>query len=289
LRQRPAEGGYHANLALVLKALGRREEAETAFRRALALKPGQADALNNLANLLSDDGRDAEAETCYREALRSRPDLGVARGGYGALAAASGHRVVLEVQRPLVPLLAGLPGVERVVAHGDQLPPFDLHCPLLSLPGILGTTAETIPAEVPYRYPVAEALASCEFVELAISALFADLDEDFEDGDEFAGLDGLSLEECMDLVRRDFARCFRGKARATGTAVPAEPSGGDEPPGQTRPWDGGDTASPYSISTPSRPAALRSWLRCRASAGQPGDSPDDALARSPPARGREPP
>jgi hypothetical protein len=65
-------------------------------------------------------------------------------------AIAAGRRVVLEVQRPLVPLLAGLPGLERIVAQGDPLPPFDLHCPLLSLPLVLGTTLETIPGQTPY-------------------------------------------------------------------------------------------------------------------------------------------
>jgi hypothetical protein len=49
-----------------------------------------------------------------------------------------------------VPLLAGLPGIERIVAHGDPLPPFDLHCPLLSLPLVLGTTIETIPQQASY-------------------------------------------------------------------------------------------------------------------------------------------
>jgi hypothetical protein len=69
---------------------------------------------------------------------------------YAPLVAARGHRVILEVQRPLAPLLTDLPGVERVISHGDPLPHFDLHCPMLSVPGILGTTADTIPSAVPY-------------------------------------------------------------------------------------------------------------------------------------------
>jgi hypothetical protein len=68
---------------------------------------------------------------------------------YASLVAA-GHRVVLEVQQALVPLLSGLPNVEQVVGHGDKLPSFDVHCPLLSVPGILGTRRETIPNAVPY-------------------------------------------------------------------------------------------------------------------------------------------
>jgi hypothetical protein len=43
-----------------------------------------------------------------------------------------------------------LAGGATVVARGDPLPEFDLHCPLLSLPLAFGTTVETIPSEVPY-------------------------------------------------------------------------------------------------------------------------------------------
>jgi ADP-heptose:LPS heptosyltransferase len=63
--------------------------------------------------------------------------------------AARGARVVLEVQRSLVRLLEHLPGVTEVVAQGDDLPWFDLHCPLPSLPAVLGITLETLPAK-PY-------------------------------------------------------------------------------------------------------------------------------------------
>jgi hypothetical protein len=36
------------------------------------------------------------------------------------------------------------------VAAGDPLPPFDLHCPLMSLPLAFGTSLETIPARDRY-------------------------------------------------------------------------------------------------------------------------------------------
>jgi hypothetical protein len=45
-----------------------------------------------------------------------------------------------------VRLLSRLPGVMQVVDRGDNLPPFDLHCPLMSLPHLFGTTLDTIPA-----------------------------------------------------------------------------------------------------------------------------------------------
>ena len=69
---------------------------------------------------------------------------------YAAAVAARGATVVLEVPAPLARLLAGLAGVTRIVARGEPLPPFDLHCPLMSLPLALGTTLQTIPAAPGY-------------------------------------------------------------------------------------------------------------------------------------------
>jgi hypothetical protein len=50
------------------------------------------------------------------------------------------------VQRPLVALLRSLPGVAQVIADGEALPHFDLHCPLMSLPLAFGTTLQTVPS-----------------------------------------------------------------------------------------------------------------------------------------------
>jgi len=58
--------------------------------------------------------------------------------------------VILEVPEPLVGLLGSLDGVAQLVPYGDLLPPFDLHCPLMSLPLAFRTTLSTIPACVPY-------------------------------------------------------------------------------------------------------------------------------------------
>jgi hypothetical protein len=40
----------------------------------------------------------------------------------------------------------------RVVKRGSPSPPFDVHCPLLSLPYALGITVDTIPAKTPYVF-----------------------------------------------------------------------------------------------------------------------------------------
>jgi len=64
---------------------------------------------------------------------------------YARLAAERGARVVLEVRKPLVPLMQGLRGVAAVVTYGEALPPFDMHCPLGSLPCAFHTDLTNIP------------------------------------------------------------------------------------------------------------------------------------------------
>jgi tetratricopeptide (TPR) repeat protein len=78
---------------------------------------------------------------------------------YAPLLAERGANVVLEVQPTLKRLLAPTPGVAAVIARGETLPPFDFHCPLLSLPLALGTELTTIPATVPYVAPFADDVA----------------------------------------------------------------------------------------------------------------------------------
>lgn len=71
---------------------------------------------------------------------------------YAPLVQQRGGRVVLECQPPLASLLSHSPGIDQSVSQGDPLPPFDVQAPLLSLPGILGTTLESIPAPIPYLH-----------------------------------------------------------------------------------------------------------------------------------------
>lgn len=61
-----------------------------------------------------------------------------------------GAKVWLEVQKPLVGFLSQLEGISGIIATGDPLPEFDMHCPLLSLPLALRTELNTIPAPVRY-------------------------------------------------------------------------------------------------------------------------------------------
>ena len=69
---------------------------------------------------------------------------------YAPLVKEQGGIVVLECQPSLLPLLRGAAGVDQWVARGSALPAFDVQVPLLSLPGILGTTPENVPGQVAY-------------------------------------------------------------------------------------------------------------------------------------------
>jgi tetratricopeptide (TPR) repeat protein len=79
---------------------------------------------------------------------------------YAPLVAALGAVVVLAVPAELVRLMQGLPGVAAVVDIGQVPPPFDLQCPLMSLPAVFGTTLETIPADCPYLVADPEAVSA---------------------------------------------------------------------------------------------------------------------------------
>src|SRR5215470_13557622 len=170
----------HNNLATALIALGRPVEAEASCREALRLRPDVPEAHFTLAyalllggrldagwkeyewrwqtTQLSERARNFLAPLWGGEAIGDRAILLHAEQGFGDTLQfcryvpliARGARIILEVQDPLVRLLYRLPGNIEVVAHGDRLPRFDLHCPLLSLPRAFGTTLDTIPAATPY-------------------------------------------------------------------------------------------------------------------------------------------
>ncbi|MEO5881377.1 MAG: tetratricopeptide repeat protein [Caldimonas sp.] len=185
LRLRPDLADAHANRGNALQELARHQEALAAYRRALELKPGyEAIYLNeSLSRLVSGDlsggwqkyewrwQNNAEAppgtqfsEPMWlgKEPLAGKTLLVYAEQGlgdtiqfcrYAKLLAERGATVLLRVQLPLLPLLQGLEGVERLLSTEEPPPGFDFHCPLLSLPLALGTTLETIPQGGAYIRP----------------------------------------------------------------------------------------------------------------------------------------
>ena len=68
---------------------------------------------------------------------------------YAPLLARAGATVIVEVQGELKLLFANLEGVS-VIARGEALPAFDVHCPLGSLPLAFKTEPASVPAAIPY-------------------------------------------------------------------------------------------------------------------------------------------
>jgi tetratricopeptide (TPR) repeat protein len=71
---------------------------------------------------------------------------------YAPLVKKAGGPVVVACPKTLLPLFSTCAGIDRLVDRDAELPPFDVHASLLSLPRILGTTVATIPAHVPYLF-----------------------------------------------------------------------------------------------------------------------------------------
>jgi hypothetical protein len=72
---------------------------------------------------------------------------------YAPLLQRLGATVIFECPAKLIPLLARTPGIDHVYAQGQEPPEHDVHVPLLTLPGLLGTALESIPLEIPYVHP----------------------------------------------------------------------------------------------------------------------------------------
>jgi tetratricopeptide (TPR) repeat protein len=183
----PQNAQLLTNRAVALRRLDRPHEALMSASRALVSRPDFAqarfvEAVTRLTlgdfsgwrgyearwsvGLLASQRRSFTAPLWQgRETLEGKTILLHAEQGFGdtihfvryaRLVAARGVKIILEVQRELVRLLSGMNGADTVIARGEALPPFDFHCPLLSLPLALATEPATIPAEIPYIAPADE-------------------------------------------------------------------------------------------------------------------------------------
>ena len=177
------------NLGVAYQESGRAIEALQALDRAVTLRPDFAEVRRNRGMALLAAGRFAEGWEDYEyrwETERFRPLLRKwrvplwdgrdfagkhllvhaeqGRGDtlqfcrYLKLMAERGARITLECPDALAPLLAGLPGVVRVIPPGTSIPSVDARVPLMSLPHRFATTLETIPADIPYLSPPPTAL-----------------------------------------------------------------------------------------------------------------------------------
>jgi tetratricopeptide (TPR) repeat protein len=179
----PQSAHAYMNLGLIFRIEGRNEEALACYRKAVQLDPEDAPAHWNLSNVLllignyregweefewfrktEDyskrqrrfpqplwDGSDIKGLTILLHAEEGFGDtLQFIR--YAPLVAENGAKVIVESQKELTLLLKNVKGIQNVISHGSELPAFDIHCPLMSLPRVFGTTLQNIPAQIPYLF-----------------------------------------------------------------------------------------------------------------------------------------
>jgi Tfp pilus assembly protein PilF len=177
---RPDHAEAHNNLANVLTEQARFDEAAAGYEQALALQPDFAEAQLGRATcyLLHGDYERGwpEYEARLRMAGFALP-LGIPRWTGEPLAGRSlllvaeqglgdtlqfiryarplkelGARVVLACPKALGRLLASHAALDElfVLGSAEELPRSDFYLPLLSAPGMFGTTASTIPCNIPY-------------------------------------------------------------------------------------------------------------------------------------------
>ncbi|HEY2134645.1 MAG TPA: tetratricopeptide repeat protein [Xanthobacteraceae bacterium] len=180
LEQQPGNAEILTNLSVSLQLAGQYDEALEIAERAIAIDPDHRQARFNLSLLLLLRGDYArgwrEYEQRWRLAEVKRPDYRQPRWTGESLEGktillqseqglgdsiqslryvpnvlARGGRVVLRIERILVRLAASLSGDVVINPTNARAPDFDVWCPLMSLPLVLGTTqVESIPAAAPY-------------------------------------------------------------------------------------------------------------------------------------------
>jgi tetratricopeptide (TPR) repeat protein len=170
------------NFGTALAAMARLDDALATYQIALWQRPDYAEVRWNRALALLQSGRYEEGWREYEwrwKRKRSRPrtftqpawDGSPLEGKtvllyteqgmgdtiqfirYAPFVKQRGGTVLVEAPPELVPLLALCPGIDRIIPEGEPLPAFDVQLPLMSLPGIMGTTPANVPAAVPYLVP----------------------------------------------------------------------------------------------------------------------------------------
>lgn len=180
LEQQPGYVNAVKNKGTALVWEGRLDEALESYRQALQLSPEDAETHKNIGVIQLLQGQFSEGWREYRwrwktpgmtppkydqpewdgSSLDGRTILLVAEQGLGdtihffryagILKQRYQCRVIVACHRPLLALLADATGFDELIPIDQTPPPFDVFCPLLDVPGVLGEDLQDTPGHVPY-------------------------------------------------------------------------------------------------------------------------------------------
>ena len=169
----------HYNLGYTLKLQGKFDEAIKHLNKALEIQPDYVDAHIALSHahwflgnfdqawkhyewrwkLFNVDPRAMQIPFWDGSDLKNKTILLYSEQGLGdtlqfiRLAKQikeKGARIICKVQKPLIKLLATYPYVDKFITKISEAEKVDYQAPLMSLPGMLHVTPQTIPADIPY-------------------------------------------------------------------------------------------------------------------------------------------
>ena len=179
VEQFPNHAESFSNLGNVLMASGKSAEALLRHEQARQLAPDSPGIAFNQSQALLKTGDFANGWAAYEnrllmpnyDSLRQRLEtprwngesfvgktvLIWAEQGFGdtiqfarylPMVKQRGGRVLFECQPELAPLMQRIEGIDEVIPRSERPPAHDLQCPLLSLPRVFGTNADSIPPNV---------------------------------------------------------------------------------------------------------------------------------------------
>ncbi len=162
----PNHASAHLNLSLALLLVGDLENGLAEYEWRWQIKEfhtGHSCFLTGPDNTVSAreyrplwDGSDLVGKTILLHAEQGLGDsLQFIR--YAAIVKNKGGRVIVGCYPQLHRLFATVDGIDLLIVKGEPLPEFDVQAPMLSLPYIIGTKLETIPANTAYLSPPAGA------------------------------------------------------------------------------------------------------------------------------------
>jgi len=177
----PNRAFHHANLGAALYATHQLDESVVEYRKAIALQPDRPEFHADMALPMLVGGNWTEGFREYEWRLKVPHIVALPRHypqpqwdgspiqgktvflypeqGFGdailfcrfaPMLRERGARVILEVRQELYNLVKSLKGIDQLISRGTDVPSFDFHSALLSLPMHFKTTPENVPAQGPY-------------------------------------------------------------------------------------------------------------------------------------------